>query len=88
MNTLYVIFLLIVFVLRAKLQCADALYLGSYRGVLVAFLVGNVLATFLITRLGPYRYRANESTENDGVVQLQLGERSSVVAGGGSARPN
>jgi MFS family permease len=53
--------------------------MGSYRAVFVAFLVGNLLAAFLITRLGPYRYRAGEPNENEEVVHLQLRERPSMV---------
>jgi MFS family permease len=41
---------------------------GSYRGVLAAFLVANLLAAFLITRLGPYRYSPNKSEEDDSIV--------------------
>jgi MFS family permease len=49
--------------------------LGSYRGVLVAFFVGNLLAAFLITCLGPYRYRPSDPAENNLTVQLQTEDR-------------
>jgi MFS family permease len=38
---------------------------GSYGSVLIAFFVGNLLAAFLLTRLGPYRYRAAVSIEQN-----------------------
>jgi MFS family permease len=38
---------------------------GAYRSVLVAFFVGNLFAAFLLTRLGPYRYRAAVPTEQN-----------------------
>jgi MFS family permease len=38
---------------------------GGYRSVLVAFFVGNLFAAFLLTRLGPYRYRAAVPTEQN-----------------------
>jgi cyanate permease len=42
---------------------------GSYRGPLVAFFAANLLAAFLMTRLGPYRYRPTEADENDHIVR-------------------
>jgi MFS family permease len=38
---------------------------GSYRGPLIVFLAATLLACLLITRLGPYRYRASKSHESD-----------------------
>jgi nitrate/nitrite transporter NarK len=37
---------------------------GSYHGALATFLAATLVATVLMTRLGPYRYRAGESDEN------------------------
>jgi MFS family permease len=42
---------------------------GSYRSVLIAFLVGNLFAAFLLTRLGPYRYRAGQLDESHEIVR-------------------
>jgi MFS family permease len=38
---------------------------GSYRLPLIAFLAGTMIAVVLMTRLGPYAYRAGESDERD-----------------------
>jgi MFS family permease len=37
---------------------------GSYHGALVTFLAATLVAAVLMTRLGPYRYRAGELVEN------------------------
>ena len=36
---------------------------GSYRGALIAFLAATLVAAVLMTRLGPYRYRAGQSDD-------------------------
>jgi MFS family permease len=44
---------------------------GSYRGPLASFAAATLVAATLMTRLGPYRYRAGEPDENDQIVPLQ-----------------
>lgn len=41
---------------------------GSYRWPLASFFAATLVATALMTRLGPYRYRAGEPDENDQIV--------------------
>jgi MFS family permease len=43
---------------------------GSYRAPLIAFLAATVIGAVLMTRLGPYKYRAGEPDGNDQVLQL------------------
>ena len=38
---------------------------GSYRGPLASFFVATLIAAMLMTRLGPYKYRASEPGGND-----------------------
>jgi MFS family permease len=49
---------------------------GSYRGTLIAFLVALVIAAVLMTRLGPYRFGARESIENETIMPANVAERS------------
>jgi MFS family permease len=44
---------------------------GSYRVPLIAFLAATMIAVVLMTRLGPYPYRASEPYEKDQVVHVQ-----------------
>lgn len=44
---------------------------GSYRGSLASFVAATLVAATLMTRLGPYRYRASEPDESDQIVDLQ-----------------
>jgi MFS family permease len=44
---------------------------GSYRGALVTFLAATLVAAVLMTRLGPYRYRASLLSENQQNLQIQ-----------------
>jgi MFS family permease len=48
---------------------------GSNRLPLSSFLAATLLATALMTRLGPYRYRAGEPDENDQAVDVQAEKR-------------
>jgi MFS family permease len=48
---------------------------GSYRAPLASFLAATLLATVLMTRLGPYRYRAGELDENDLAVHVHAEDR-------------
>ena len=51
---------------------------GSYRGPLIVFLAATLLASVLMTRLGPYRYRANEPEENH-QVHIQAEDRPCAI---------
>ncbi len=44
---------------------------GSYRAALITFLVATLVATVLMTSLGPYRYRAGEPGEKDQIAHFQ-----------------
>jgi MFS family permease len=44
---------------------------GSYRGPLVAFFAANLLAAFLMSRLGPYRYLPTEAQAEEQVLEIQ-----------------
>jgi MFS family permease len=44
---------------------------GSYRGPLVAFIAANLLAAFLMSRLGPYRYLPTEAPPEEQVLEIQ-----------------
>ncbi len=46
---------------------------GSYRGPLASFFAATLVV--LMTRLGPYRYRAGEPDENDQIVHVQAKDR-------------
>jgi MFS family permease len=48
---------------------------GSYRLPLMTFLVATLLAAVLVTRLGPYGYRASEQGEKDQIVRVQAEDR-------------
>jgi MFS family permease len=48
---------------------------GSYRGPLASFFAATLVATVLMTRLGPYRYVAGEPDGNDQIVHVQPEER-------------
>jgi MFS family permease len=51
---------------------------GSYSGPLVGFFLAILLATALMTRLGPYRYRASEPEENH-QVHIQAEDRPCAI---------
>lgn len=51
---------------------------GSYSGPLVGFFLAILLATVLMTRLGPYRYLASEPEENH-QVQIQAEDRPCAI---------
>jgi cyanate permease len=44
---------------------------GSYRVPLMAFVAATLLAAGLMTRLGPYRYRANQPDDSEQVLRVQ-----------------
>lgn len=44
---------------------------GSYRGPLVAFFAANLLAAFLMTRLGPYRFCPGEGHQREQTFEVQ-----------------
>jgi MFS family permease len=44
---------------------------GSYRGPLVAFFAANLLAAFLMSRLGPYRYLPTAAQAEEQVLEIQ-----------------
>lgn len=45
---------------------------GSYRGPLASFFAATLVAAALMTRLGPYRYRASEPDDNEQVLRLSI----------------
>jgi MFS family permease len=55
---------------------------GSYRAPLAALFTSTLVATVLMTRLGPYRYHARQPDENEPILQVQGGERQAGFAGG------
>jgi cyanate permease len=48
---------------------------GSYRGPLASFFAATLVAAVLMTRLGPYRYRAGEPDDRDQIVDVQMENR-------------
>jgi cyanate permease len=44
---------------------------GSYHVPLIAFFAATLVAAVLMTRLGPYRYRAGQQHEDVPIVRLQ-----------------
>jgi MFS family permease len=44
---------------------------GSYRVALMTFLTATLVAAVLMTRLGPYRYRAGQLEDNQQILQVQ-----------------
>jgi MFS family permease len=48
---------------------------GSYRGALATFLAATLLAAVLMTRLGPYPYRAGQLDENQQILQVHAESR-------------
>jgi MFS family permease len=51
-------------------------FTGSYHAPLVAFLVATLFAAVLMTRLGPYRYRATQREENGSLLRVQAESRT------------
>ena len=51
-------------------------FTGSYRLPLVAFFAATLVAAVLMTRLGPYRYRANQRDETEQILPLQAEDQS------------
>jgi MFS family permease len=49
---------------------------GSYRGALIVFLFATLIAAALMTRLGPYRFRAAQPVEHEDVLPASAAEES------------
>jgi MFS family permease len=49
---------------------------GSYRGPLIAFLFATLIAAVLMTRLGPYRFRAEQPVARQEVMAASAAEQS------------
>jgi MFS family permease len=49
---------------------------GSYRGPLIAFLFAALVAAALMTRLGPYRFRAEQPVDSREILPASAAEQS------------